>query len=224
MKKTFLPLVVITAAMFAYAPFMINAAPYQSTMLLIQKIFYFHVGSWIALSWGLTICAIGSLMYLFKGTLAADRYAVAGAELTALFGAFGLLSGMLWARKAWGIWWEWDARLTMALMLELIFLGYMLVRKFGGPGAEKLAAGMGIFGAATAPFIYKSVDWWRTIHPKTSVIRSLDSPDSSPAMAHVLYFCMIAFSLLFFVLLALRVRLEEERAILDKLYLEEEDE
>lgn len=223
MKKVFLPLALVTAAMFAYAPFMINAAPYQSTMLLIQKIFYFHVGSWIALSWGLTVCAVGSLLYLFKGNLAGDRYAVAGAELTALFGAFGLLSGMLWARKAWGIWWEWDARLTMALMLELIFLGYMLVRKFGGPGAEKLAAGMGIFGAATAPFIYKSVDWWRTIHPKTSVIRSLDSPDSSPAMAHVLYFCMIAFSLLFFVLLALRVRLEEQKAMLDKLYLEEED-
>src|SRR5690349_1046716 len=113
MKKFFVPLAVVTAAMFAYAPFMINAAPYQSTMLLIQKIFYFHVGSWVALSWGLTVCAIGSLVYLFKGTLEADRYAVAGAELTALFGAFGLLSGMLWARKAWGIWWEWDARLTM---------------------------------------------------------------------------------------------------------------
>ncbi|HEX4348649.1 MAG TPA: cytochrome c biogenesis protein CcsA [Vicinamibacterales bacterium] len=223
MNKFFLPLVVVTAAMFVYAPFMINAAPYQSTMLLIQKIFYFHVASWVALTWGLTVCAIGSLVYLFQGKAEADRYAVAGAELTALFGAFGLISGMLWARKAWGIWWEWDARLTMALMLELIFLGYMLVRKFGGPGAEKLAAGMGIFGAATAPFIYKSVDWWRTIHPKTSVIRSLDTPDSSPAMAHVLYFCMIAFTLLFAVLLMLRVRLEEQRAILDQLYLEEED-
>ena len=223
MRKVFAPLLVIAAAMFAYAPVAINNAPYQSTMLLIQKIFYFHVGSWVALACGLAVCGIASLIYLFNGTPEADRYANAGAELTALFGLFGLASGMLWARKAWGIWWEWDARLTMAFMLELIFAGYLLVRKFGGPGAEKLAAGMGIFGAATAPFIYKSVDWWRTIHPKTSVIRSLDSPDSSPAMAHVLYFCMVAFVLLFCVLLALRVRLESERAALDELYLLEEE-
>ena len=90
-----------------------------------------------------------------------------------IFGAFGLFSGSLWGRKAWGVWWQWDARLTMAFMLELVFLGYLLVRKYGGPGAEKLAAAMGIFGAATAPFIYKSVDWWRTIHPQTSVMRTL---------------------------------------------------
>lgn len=223
MRKLFVPLVVVTAAMFTYAPFMINNAPYQSTMLLIQKVFYFHVPSWVALSCALTVCGVASAIYLFKGSPQADRYAVAGAELTALFGLFGLLSGMLWARKAWGIWWEWDARLTMAFMLELIFVGYLLVRKFGGPGSEKLAAGMGIFGAATAPFIYKSVDWWRTIHPKTSVVMTLDSPDNSPPMFHVLMFCMVAFVLLFFVLLTLRVGLEDQRAALDQLYLSEED-
>ncbi len=98
---------------------------------------------------------------------------MAAAELTVIFGAFGLVSGSLWGRKAWGVWWQWDARLTMALLLELIFFGYLLVRKYGGPGSEKLAAAMGIFGAATAPFVYKSVDWWRTMHPKTSVMTTL---------------------------------------------------
>src|SRR5262249_51551985 len=191
MKKLFVPLVIVTAAMFAYAPFLIDGAPYQSTMLLIQKVFYFHVPSWIALTWALSVCGIASLVYLFKGTPDADRAAVAGAELTALFGLFGLRTGMLWARKAWGIWWEWDARLTMALMLELIFVGYLLVRKFGGPGSEKLAAGMGIFGAATAPFIYKSVDWWRTIHPKTSVVRTLG--ETSPDMYGAFLYCAVAF-------------------------------
>ena len=223
MKKIFLPLLVVTAAMFAYAPVAIDNAPYQSTMLLIQKVFYFHVPSWVALTCALTVCGVASAIYLFKGSAEADHFAVAGAELTALFGLFGLVSGSLWARKAWGIWWEWDARLTMAFMLELVFVGYLMVRKFGGPGSEKLAAAMGIFGAATAPFIYKSVDWWRTIHPKTSVVRTLDSPDNSPPMAHVLYFCMVAFVLLFVVLFMLRVRLESQRAALDRLYLDEED-
>jgi heme exporter protein C len=186
-------------------------------------VFYFHVPSWIALTCALTVCGVASAVYLFKGSEQADRFAVAGAELTALFGLFGLVSGSLWARKAWGIWWEWDARLTMAFMLELVFVGYLMVRKFGGPGSEKLAAAMGIFGAATAPFIYKSVDWWRTIHPKTSVVLTLDSPDNSPPMAHVLYFCMIAFVLLFFVLFALRVQLENQRAALDRLYRDDEE-
>jgi len=221
MRKLFLPLLVVTAGMFAYAPVAIANAPYESSMLLIQKIFYFHVPSWIALTASITVCGVASAVYLFKGSAVADRYAVAGAELTALFGAFGLVTGMLWARKAWGIWWEWDARLTMALMLELVFIGYLMVRKFAGPGAEKLSAAMGIFGAATAPFIYKSVDWWRTIHPKTSVVRSLG--DTSPEMYSALLFCTAAFLMLFALLLAARVTLEHQRAALDELYLAEED-
>jgi heme exporter protein C len=221
MRKAFLPLLVVTAAMFAYAPVAIANAPYQSTMLLVQKIFYFHVPSWVALTCSLLVCGVASAIYLFKGSELADRFAVAGAELTALFGLFGLVTGSLWARKAWGVWWQWDARLTMALMLELVFIGYLLVRKYGGPGSEKLAAGMGIFGTATAPFIYKSVDWWRTIHPQTTVIRSLD--ETSPEMYSALIFCMIAFVLLFVVLLAARVALENQRALLDRLYLAEQD-
>ena len=98
---------------------------------------------------------------------------MAGAEIVVIFGLFGLVSGSLWARKAWGVWWQWDAKLTMAFILELVFLGYLLLRKFGGPGSEKLAAGVGIFGAATAPFVYKSADWWRTVHPQTSVMATL---------------------------------------------------
>ena len=221
MRRLFLPLLVVTAGMFAYAPVAIANAPYESTMLLIQKIFYFHVPSWIALTASITVCGVASAIYLFTGSAVADRYAVAGAELTTLFGAFGLVTGMLWARKAWGIWWEWDARLTMALMLELVFVGYLMVRKFAGPGAEKLSAAMGIFGAATAPFIYKSVDWWRTIHPKTSVVRSLG--ETSPEMYSALLFCTAAFLMLFALLLSARVTLEHQRAALDELYLAEEE-
>ena len=218
MRKLFVPILVVTSAMFAYAPVAIANAPYESTMLLVQKIFYFHVPSWIALTASISVCAVGSAIYLFRGTPEADRFAVAGAELTTLFGLFGLVTGSLWGRKAWGVWWQWDARLTMALLLELIFFGYLLVRKYGGPGSEKLAAAMGIFGAATAPFVYKSVDWWRTIHPKTSVIPTLE-----PSMYGPFLFCAVAFLLLFVLLLMTRVRLEEQRAELDRLYLADEE-
>src|SRR3954463_4679607 len=218
MRKLFAPLVILTAVMFAYSPVAIANAPYESTMLLVQKIFYYHFPTWIALTFAVTVCTIASAVYLFKGIPAADRLAFAAAEVTVVFGLFGLVSGSLWGRKAWGVWWQWDARLTMAFLLELIFFGYLLVRTYGGPGAEKLAAAMGIFGGATAPFVYKSVDWWRTIHPKTSVVQTL-----VPEMWYVILFCTVTFLLLSGLLLAARARLELLRTRLDQLYLAAED-
>jgi heme exporter protein C len=218
MRKAFVPLVVVVAAMFAVAPVVIANTRYESTMGLIQKIFYFHVPSWVAMYSAIAVSGAASALYLFKDNKRADTYAVAGAELTILFGLMGLVTGPLWARKAWGVWWQWDARLTSALLLWLIFVAYMLVRKYGGPGSEKLAAATALFGAATAPFVYKSVDIWRTIHPSTNVVPTLPRD-----MALTLMFCMLAFFLLFLVLLTLRVGLAERQMALDELYLAEED-
>ena len=221
MRKLFTPLAVITAAIFVCTPLLIANAPYEASMLLIQKIFYYHVPSWVAMYCGLAICAGGSVLYLFKGSRAADRYAVAAAELVLLFGANGLISGPLWARKAWGVWWQWDPRLTISLLLWLIFAGYLMVRKYGGPGSEKLAAAVGIFGAAVSPFLYVSVNIWRTIHPKTSVVP--DVVANPKGMAAPLLVSMLAFVLLFALLLNLRVRLGERQDALDELYLAHED-
>jgi heme exporter protein C len=218
MKKLFVPLLVLTAALFVYSPVAIANAPYESTMLLVQKIFYYHFPTWIALTFSVTVCTAASAVYLFTGRRSADRLAFAAAEVTVIFGLFGLVSGSLWGRKAWGVWWQWDARLTMAFLLELIFFGYLVVRKYGGPGSDKLAAAMGIFGGATAPFVYKSVDWWRTVHPKTTVVQTL-----VPEMWYVILFCTVTFLLLCGLLLAARVRLETLRAELDERYLALED-
>jgi ABC-type transport system involved in cytochrome c biogenesis permease subunit len=96
----------------------------------------------------IAVCGIASAVHLFKNRPAADRLAVSAAELAVLFGAMGLVTGPLWGRKAWGVWWQWDARLTMALLLELVFVSYLLVRSYGGPGSDKLAATVGLFGLA----------------------------------------------------------------------------
>jgi heme exporter protein C len=218
MKKLFVPLAVLTAAMFAYAPVAIANAPYESTMLLIQKIFYFHVPAWMAMYAGIAVCGIASGVYLFKGRPAADRLAVAAAELIVLFGAIGLVSGPLWGRKAWGVWWQWDARLTMALLLELVFIAYLLVRAYGGPGSDKLAAAVGIFGMAVSPFVYVSVNIWRTVHPLNTVVPTLKAGMFGP-----FWFCAMAFLLLFTLLLTLRMSLAEEQAMLDDLYLADEE-
>jgi heme exporter protein C len=221
MKKLFVPLAVVTAAMFGYAPVVIARAPYESTMLMVQKIFYFHVPSWIAMYTAIFVCGIASGLYLFKGRPAADRVAFAAAEVAVLFGALGLVSGSLWGRKAWGVWWQWDARLTTALLLELILLAYLVLRRYGGPGAEKLSAGVALFALADSVIVYKAVDWWRTVHPTTDVVRSLG--ETSPEMYGALLYCSVAFLLLVTLLLAARVGLEARRAELDRLYLAMED-
>ena len=221
MRKLFPVLAAVTAIVFATTPFLIANAPYESTMLLIQKIFYYHVPSWVAMYCGLGVCAVGSVLYLFKDSRAGDRYAEAAAELIVVFAGNGLISGPLWARKAWGVWWQWDARLTIALLVWLIFVAYLMVRKYGGPGSEKLAAAVGIFGAAVSPFLYFSVTIWRTIHPPTSVVP--DIIENPKGMAAPLLVSMLAFMLLFVLLLNLRVRLAERQDALDDLYLALED-
>ena len=222
MRRLFTPLAVVVAFMFMYAPVMIANAPYEATMGLVQKIFYFHVPAWMAMFTAVFVCGIASALYLFRGTPAADRVAAAAGELTVLFGSIGLVTGPLWARKAWGVWWQWDARLTMALLLELIFIAYLLVRKYGGPGSDKLAAAMAIFGMANVPFVYVSVNIWRTIHPLTTVVPTLGDKMGPRALA-AFWFSALSFMLLFALLLTMRVQLEERRAELDRLYLEEEE-
>ena len=143
-----------------------------------------------------------------------DRLAWAAAELVVLFGIVTLVTGPLWARKAWGVWWQWDVRLTSSLIGWMVSVAYLLLRKYGGPGSDKLAAGLALFGMANVPFIYISVNYWRTIHPTTSVVPTLPISFGLP-----LWFNAMSFLLLFLLLLRARVRLEEQRAHLDALYL-----
>ena len=212
-------LLVTTIAAFAVAPFLIHNAPYESTMGLAQKIFYFHAPAGIVMFVGAFVCGISSAIFLFRRHLGADRIAVASAELTVLLGTIVMITGPLWARKSWGVWWQWDARLTSALLVWLMFAAYLLVRRYGGPGSDKLAAAVGIFGMCNVPFVYWSVEFWRTLHPKTSVL-----PTLQPGMRGPFWFCVVAFVGLFVLLLAARTRLEERRAELEQLYLAVEGE
>jgi heme exporter protein C len=214
MKRLIPVLAVVLAAMFAYAPFMIGAAPYESTMGLVQKIFYFHFSAWMGMFAAAAACGWGSAVYLFKRRKSADALAVAGAELVVVFGIIGLITGPLWGRKAWGVWWTWDGRATTALVMWLIFVSYLLLRRFGGPGSERLAAAVGLFGMFNVPFVYWSVNLWRTLHPKTTVVPTLPVSMGAP-----LWFSTVAFLGLFTLLLTLRRKLEERRADLEALHL-----
>lgn len=209
----------IGTVLFAASPFVIDSAPYESTMGLIQRIFYYHVPSAIVMFASAFVCGIASAIYLAKRSPKADRVAIAGAELVVLFGVIVLVTGPLWARKAWGVWWDWgDVRLVTSLVLWLIFVAYMMLRRFAGPGSDVLAAAVGVFGMANVPFVYWSVNVWRTMHPKTTVVRSL-----APEMRVPFYWCFAAFICLYVALLLLRVRLEKSRNELEAVYAEIED-
>ena len=218
MKKAFLPLLVVATLMFAYAPVMIAQAKFESTMFLLQKIMYFHVPSWFAMFTAIGISALGGIWFIFKNDKRGDWYAVAAAEVAVMFGVMGLTTGPLWAYKAWGVAWQWDAKLTIAFLLELTFIAYLLLRRYGGPGSDKLSAGVALFGLATVPFVYYAVNLWRTIHPANTVVPSLQ-----PGMREAFWFSVFAFLLLMSLLIWQRARLERMRSALDDLYLAEDD-
>lgn len=215
MRRLYLPAIGLGALLFAAAPFLIMNAPYEATMGLVQKIFYFHAPIGMVMFLSAFVCGIAGLLYLMRRDPRYDRVSFAAAELTVLLGTLVLITGPLWARKAWGVWWDWEPRLTSSLLLWMIFVAYLLLRRYGGPGSERLSAAVALFGAANVPFVYVSVNVWRTLHPKTTVVPSL-----GPGMREPFWFCFFAFLVLYLVVLAARVRLERQRAEVEQLYLE----
>ena len=208
----------LAAAGFLIVPSLILDAPIEPVMGLVQKIFYFHVPCAIMLFLSTFVCAGGSVAFLFKGSERGDRLAVAAAELSVLFGICVLTSGPLWGRKAWGVWWQWDARLTTSFLLFLMLIAYLVARRYGGPAGRKLAAALGLFAAINVPLVYKSVDIWRTVHPQTTVVPKLD-----PRMRPAFWSAFLLITLVWALLLTIRVRLERARAELATLRLDAEE-
>ena len=212
-------LLLLATVLFAAAPVVVAMAPYEATMGLVAKIFYFHVPAWFMMFAAIFVCGIASGIYLFRERREADRLAVAAAEVAVLFGLMGLTTGPLWGRVSWGTWWPWDVRTTLALLLEMIFIAYLLLRKYGGPGSEKLSAGVALFGMFTVPFVYVSVNVWRTLHPQTTVVPQLPLSMGIPFLV-----CVLAYLALFLVMLEGRRRLEEQRTEVDRLRLAYDEE
>jgi heme exporter protein C len=204
----------LAALGFLAMPFLIANAPVEPTLGLSQKIFYFHVPCAFLLFISTFVCAGGSVAYLFKGSQRGDRLALCSAELGVLFGLCVLVTGPLWARVAWGVYWQWDARLTSSLLLWLILLSYLLARRYGGPPAKRLAAALALFAAADVPLVYVSTAVWRTIHPKITVV-----PTLGPEMRLVFWLSVALFMILWGVLLAVRLRLAHACAQLDDISL-----
>ncbi|HET8946035.1 MAG TPA: cytochrome c biogenesis protein CcsA [Candidatus Polarisedimenticolia bacterium] len=195
-------------------------APTEQKMGVVQRIFYFHVPSAMMAFLGVGLCAVLSALYLWRRDRRLDAAAEAAAELGLLFCTIVLVTGPIWARPVWGVWWTGEVRLTSTLILWLLFVGYLLLR--GQAGADRdatarFAAIVAIVGALDVPIIYKSVEWWRGLHPK--VLKISGGGGLDPAMGRSLLVCSLAFLLLFAALYFERLRLG--RLALDVADLEE---
>src|SRR5262245_45402540 len=142
-------------------------APTEQIMGVVQRIFYFHVASaWTALLSFLFVF-IGGIMYLITKKKKYDHFSYAAAELGVLFSSVVLVTGPIWAKPVWNVWWTWDPRLTSTFILWLIYIAYLLLRASlrGNPKIREYAAIYGIIGFADVPLVWFSIRWWRTIHP-----------------------------------------------------------
>jgi heme exporter protein C len=193
MKRAFPILAVLTAILLSYALYAaLVVAPTEKTMGDVQRIFYYHVPSaWTAFIL-FFLNLIASIVYLVWRNPKADALALAAAEVGVVFCTVVLVTGPIWARPVWGIWWTWDLRLTLTLVLWLIYVSYLVLRRFSSSGQTPvLAAVLAIFGALDVPLVYFSIWFFRTQHPQP-VIGGGGSID--PRMLHVLLINWAAFS------------------------------
>jgi heme exporter protein C len=177
-----------------------------------QRIMYVHVpAAWLAYL-AFLVTLIGSIGYLLRRDLRWDRLAASSAELGLLLTGAAIASGALWGKVTWGIWWDWDPRLTTTAVMFVVYAGYVLLRMsiVERVRRARLAAVLGIIGFANVPIVHFSVLWWRGLHQPPSVLRP-GSPTIAPILLATLVANVIAFTIAYAWLLHRRIALERAR-------------
>jgi heme exporter protein C len=167
-RRAFPLLGVLTAALLSYGLYeALIGAPTEQSMGDVQRIFYYHAPSaWTAFLL-FAINFVASVVYLIRRSIKADIIALVTAEVGVVFCTVVLVTGPIWARPVWGIWWTWDWRLTSTLVLWLIYVSYLTLRRFSSSGQTPLmAAVLAVFGALDVPLVYFSIWFFRTQHPQ----------------------------------------------------------
>jgi heme exporter protein C len=212
MRKTQIIIFIILFILIPLDFFLIfNVAPTERIMGDVQRIFYFHVALAISSYLAFTGVFVGSILFLWKKKMFWDTIAYSAAEIGVLFSTLVLITGSLWARPIWGVWWTWDPRLLTMFILWFIYIGYFLLRK-GIPDRVKRAqysAVIGIIGFLDIPVVRLATKWWRSIHPR---IKS-EGGGLDPVMLKIMIFSIVTF-LIFTVFLffyRFRIAQAEER-------------
>jgi heme exporter protein C len=207
-ETLFYGLLLATTAVMAASLWLIFVnAPEEKVMGAVQKLFYFHVPL-AALTFGAVFVLLaGSAGYLWTRHAGWDHLSIAAAEVGLLLCTLVLITGPIWAKPAWGVWWTWEAKLTTTLILWLLLAGNLLARAYAATPEQgaRIGAVLGVVAALDVPIVYKAVDWWRGQHPIVFG-PGRDNP-LAPGMLSAFLAAMLAFALLVSLLLAARVRL-----------------
>ena len=209
MKQKVLP--AVTAVMGVIALYLTFVwVPTERTMGIVQRIFYFHATSFFVAVIGILVGLVAGIRFLMTRDFRFDELAVASIEVGLLFDTMNLATGPFWARPVWGIWWTWDARLTSAFVLWLMFWGYLILRRAVDDPSMRavLCAVLTVFQAVGAVICYMAIRWWRTQHPQP-VIAGGEGSGLAPEMWYVFLFCLATLTVLYVYLLRLRRRLEQ---------------
>jgi len=224
MSKHWIPAIAVGAllAFCGYAALFV--APDESTMHALQRIFYFHATSGMVALTSFTICFVANVGYVISRKPRWDWLGVSAAEVGVAFNSAVLITGPIWAKPAWGIWWAWDARLTSTLVLWLLYISFLLLRDLiGDPDRRSMfSAVYGIFLFLDVPLVYFSIRIWRTQHPQPVVFGGEGKLD--PTMRSVFYLCWFVLTLLMVILIHQRYRLESARSEVEELRIEAERE
>ncbi len=206
---TGLLLLVTAALMVANIYLVFLVAPTDAVLGHVQRIFYIHVPIAIVSFVAFLVVFVASIGYLVTRRSRWDSVAHAAAEVGVVFVSLALLTGIVWARPVWGVWWTWEPRLTTTLILWLIYVAYLMLRAYVPNKSQgaRYAAVLGIIGFVDVPIVYYSVQWWRSIHPSAVVGPLAESGALEPIMQGVLFYSQAVFLLLFLYLLLERTRL-----------------
>jgi heme exporter protein C len=183
--------------------------PTERTMGIVQRIFYFHVPSFFTAVVAFFIGMAAGIRFLMSRDHRFDELAVSSNEIGVIFISVNLVTGSIWARPIWGIWWTWDARLTSAFVLWLMYVAYLILRRaVDEPGLRAVVSAVfSIFAFVDVPIVYMSIRWWRTQHPQP-VIFGGEGSGLDPNMRVTLYVSFFALLILYGCLLQLRRRIE----------------
>ena len=196
-------------------------APRETTMGEVQRIFYFHVASaWVGF-FGFFVTFVGGVGYLATNNRRWDILAFSSAEVGLVYISMTLVTGMLWAKPAWGTYWTWEPRLTISAVQWLLYVAYVMLRGsvFSPEREARFAAVYGIAAFVTVPLSWFAIRWWRTIHPQ---VVSGEGMALAPKMIHTLLVSIVAFTLVYFALLRQRIALEQARDRLAALRLHDD--
>ena len=189
--------------------------PTEQNLGVSQRIFYFHVPlGWIGMV-SIIVVAVASLLHLYTGKQKWDDLAYSTAELGIIFASLILITGAIWGKPVWGVWWTWDAKLTTTLVLWFIYAGYLMVRAYGPAGTQgrRFASVIALIGAIDAPIIYKATDWWRSAHPERNV-----PSDLNEQMALTFLVSLVTFTIIYVYMLMERYSLRRSESDLDELH------